>query len=152
MTERRGVPPPPKAESERVAKLIGQQRRQVNQSDESLQKQKTNNFFHTLLYYIDLVISSQLLVFNAEMSIHCQWNLEAFWNHSDFSLLWHTWPKRLVCFSLLIDCLLIISISLPFMCTIGCISITAVYNIYYNAACWNHDFHNGTPKRMQNFS
>ncbi|XP_052714070.1 tyrosine-protein phosphatase non-receptor type 11-like isoform X3 [Crassostrea angulata] len=27
MTERRGVPPPPKAESERVAKLIGQQRR-----------------------------------------------------------------------------------------------------------------------------
>lgn len=75
-----------------------------------------------------------------------------FWNHSDFSLLWHTWPKRLVCFSLLIDCLLIISISLPFMCTIGCISITAVYNIYYNAACWNHDFHNGTPKRMQNFS
>lgn len=41
MTERRGVPPPPKAESERVAKLIGQQRRQVNhQSDESLQKQK----------------------------------------------------------------------------------------------------------------
>lgn len=50
MTERRGVPPPPKAESERVAKLIGQQRRQVNQSDESLQKQKTNNFFHTLLY------------------------------------------------------------------------------------------------------
>lgn len=75
-----------------------------------------------------------------------------FLNHSDISLLWHTWPKRLVCFSLLIDCLLIISISLPFMCTIGCISITAVYNIYYNAACWNHDFHNGTPKRMQNFS
>lgn len=50
MTERRGVPPPPKAESERVAKLIGQQRRQVNQSDESLQKQKKIIFFHTLLY------------------------------------------------------------------------------------------------------
>lgn len=57
MTERRGVPPPPKAESERVAKLIervakliGQQRRQVNQSDESLQKQNFFFGFHTLLY------------------------------------------------------------------------------------------------------
>lgn len=77
MTERRGVPPPPKAESERVAKLIGQQRRQVNQSDESLQKQK-NFWFSYFAIYLDLVISSQLLVFNAEMSIHCQWNLEAF--------------------------------------------------------------------------
>lgn len=61
MTERRGVPPPPKAESERVAKLIGQQRRQVNhQSDESLQKQKI--MFSYFCIYIDLVISSQLLV------------------------------------------------------------------------------------------
>lgn len=50
MTERRGVPPPPKAESERVAKLIGQQRRQVNQSDESLQKQ--NIFLVFILCYI----------------------------------------------------------------------------------------------------
>lgn len=50
MTERRGVPPPPKAESERVAKLIGQQRRQVNQSDESLQKQ--NFFLVFILCYI----------------------------------------------------------------------------------------------------
>lgn len=71
MTERRGVPPPPKAESERVAKLIGQQRRQVNQSDESLQKQK-KIWFSYFAIYLDLVISSQLLVFNAEMSIHCQ--------------------------------------------------------------------------------
>lgn len=72
MTERRGVPPPPKAESERVAKLIGQQRRQVNQSDESLQKQNIFIFFSHFAIYVDLVISSQLLVFNAEMSIHCQ--------------------------------------------------------------------------------
>lgn len=152
MTERRGVPPPPKAESERVAKLIGQQRRQVNQSDESLQKQKTKKIFFTLCY---ICRSSN---FFTVACLQC-WNEHTlpmksggFLNLSDISLLWHTWPKRLVCFSLLIDCLLIISISLPFLRTIGCISITAVYNIYYNAACWNHDFHNGTPKRMQNFS
>lgn len=71
MTERRGVPPPPKAESERVAKLIGQQRRQVNQSDESLQN-KIFFWFSYFAIYLDLVISSQLLVFNAEMGIHCQ--------------------------------------------------------------------------------
>lgn len=129
MTERRGVPPPPKAESERVAKLIGQQRRQVNQSDESLQKQ--NIFLVFILCYI--FRSSN---FFTVACLQC-WNEHTqpmksggFLNHSDISLLWHTWPKRLVCFSLLIDCLLIISISLPFMCTIGCISITAVYNIY----------------------
>lgn len=110
MTERRGVPPPPKAESERVAKLIGQQRRQVNQSDESLQKQ---NFF--LVFILCYIFRSSN--FFTVACLQC-WNEHTlpmksggFLNHSDISLLWHTWPKRLVCFSLLIDCLLIISIS-----------------------------------------
>lgn len=130
MTERRGVPPPPKAESERVAKLIGQQRRQVNQSDESLQKQ--NIFLVFILCYI--FRSSN---FFTVACLQC-WNehtlpmksggfLESFWLL--FSL---TYMAKKIGLSLSVnsDCLLIISISLPFMCTIGCISITAVYNIY----------------------
>lgn len=128
MTERRGVPPPPKAESERVAKLIGQQRRQVNQSDESLQKQ--NIFLVFILCYI--FRSSN---FFTVACLQC-WNEHTlpmksggFWNHSSISLLWHTWPKRLVCFSLLIDCLLIISY-LCHLCALLVVSQSQPYTIY----------------------
>lgn len=108
MTERRGVPPPPKAESERVAKLIGQQRRQVNhQSDESLQKQK---IMFSYFAYSNFFTAACLAI----KSIHCQWKLEAF--GIILTSLCSYMAKRLVCFSQLIACWsFLLYISLPFL-------------------------------------
>lgn len=129
MTERRGVPPPPKAESERVAKLIGQQRRQVNQSDESLQKQ--NIFLVFILCYI--FRSSN---FFTVACLQC-WNEHTlpmksggFLNLSDISLLWHTWPKRLVCLSLLIQIACWSFLYLCHLCALLVVSQSQPYTIY----------------------